>query len=102
MLAIDVPKDELRAFCRKWKVRELALFGSVTRPEEFGPDSDVDVLVTFEPAAPWRLFDWVHMEDELAKAFGRRVDLVERAAVEESDNQFRRDSILASVVSLHV
>jgi predicted nucleotidyltransferase len=102
MLAIEVPKEQLRDFCRKWKVTELALFGSVTRPEEFGPESDVDVLVTFEPQAPWGLFDWVHMEDELADVFGRRVDLVERAAVEESDNRFRKRSILESVVSVHV
>ena len=102
MIAIEIPKERLREFCRKWKVTELSLFGSVTRPEEFRDDSDVDVLVTFALDAPWSLFDWVTMENELAAIFGRKVDLVERPAVEKSDNRFRRRSILSSVVSLDV
>jgi len=101
-IAIDIPKEELREFCRKWKVTEFALFGSVTRPEEFRAESDVDVLARFEPGAPWTLFDWVHMEDELARIFGRSVDLVEREAVEKSDNRFRKHSILQSAVDLDV
>jgi predicted nucleotidyltransferase len=52
--------EKLAAFCRKWKVRELALFGSVLR-EDFGPDSDVDVMVTFEPDDPWSYWDWPAM-----------------------------------------
>ena len=102
MIAIDVPKEQLRAFCRKWKVTEFALFGSVTRPEEFRADSDVDVLVRFEKGAPWTLFDWVRMEEELAKIFGRVVDLVERDTVEKSENRFRKPSILNSAVELDV
>lgn len=101
-IAIDIPKEQLREFCRKWKVTEFALFGSVTRPEEFRADSDVDVLARFEPDAPWSLFDWVHMEDELARIFGRAVDLVECQAVEKSDNSFRKRSILESAVGLDV
>jgi hypothetical protein len=102
MFAIDIPKEQLRAFCAKWKVTELALFGSVTRPEEFREQSDVDVLVTFEEGAPWSLFHWAEMEQELATAFGRPVDLVERAAVEQSDNRFRKRAVLDSAVRLHV
>jgi predicted nucleotidyltransferase len=101
-LAIEIDKPRLRDFCHKWKVTEFALFGSVTRPEEFRPDSDVDVLVTFAPDARWSLFDLVHARDELAEIFGRPVDLVERIAVEESDNRFRKRSILSSVVLLDV
>ena len=101
-LAIDIDKDKLRDFCRRWKVTEFALFGSVTRPEEFRADSDVDVLARFAPDAPWSLFDWVTMEDELAEIFGRSVDLVEREAVEGSDNRFRKRSILGSAVELDV
>jgi predicted nucleotidyltransferase len=62
----------------------------------------VDVLVRFDPAAPWSLFEWVTMEEELAVIFSRRVDLVEREAVEQSDNRFRKRSILNSVVLLDV
>ena len=101
-LAIDIPKERLRDFCRRWKVTEFALFGSVTRPEEFGADSDVDVLVRFAPDAIWGLFEFVHAQDELAQIFGRPVDLVERDAVEKSDNRFRKRSILNSTVMLDV
>ncbi|HEX2120697.1 MAG TPA: nucleotidyltransferase domain-containing protein [Thermoanaerobaculia bacterium] len=101
-IAIDVPKERLREFCRKWKVTEFALFGSVTRPEEFGEASDVDVLAAFAPDATWSLFEWVTMEEELAAIFGRPVDLVEKVAVERSNNPHRKASILGSVVLLDV
>jgi predicted nucleotidyltransferase len=101
MIAIEVPKEKLREFCRKWKVTEFALFGSVLR-EDFHLDSDVDVLVSFAPDAQWSLFDHVHMQEELAEIFGRRVDLLTRRAVEASNNRFRRRSILSSVVQLDV
>jgi predicted nucleotidyltransferase len=101
-LAIEIDKDRLRDFCQRWKITDFALFGSVVRPEEFGPDSDVDVLVRFAPAAPWTLFDFVRAQAELAEIFGRPVDLVEREAVEKSDNRFRKRSILNSAVLLDV
>jgi predicted nucleotidyltransferase len=101
-IAIDIDKEKLRDFCRRWKITEFALFGSATRPEEFREDSDVDVLVRFDSRAPWTLFDWVTMEEELATIFARHVDLVEREAVEQSDNRFRRGSILNSAVLVDV
>ncbi|HYH07351.1 MAG TPA: nucleotidyltransferase domain-containing protein [Thermoanaerobaculia bacterium] len=101
-LAIEIDKARLRDFCQRWKITEFALFGSVTRPEEFREDSDVDVLARFTPDAPWSLFDWVHMEEELAIIFGRPVDLVEWEVVEKSDNRFRKRSILGSAVLLDV
>jgi uncharacterized protein len=101
-LAIEIDKDKLRDFCRRWQITEFALFGSVVRPEEFREDSDVDVLVQFASGVKWGLFDLVHAQDELAQLFGRKVDLMERRLVEESDNRFRRRSILNSVVLLDV
>jgi len=89
---IDVPADKIAEFCRKWKITELALFGSVVR-EDFRPDSDVDVLVTFAPDAPWSLLDWADMTDDLKAIFGREVDLVEEAGLR---NPFRRHAILTS------
>lgn len=77
-------------FARRWKVVELALFGSVARGED-GPGSDVDVLVTFSETAEWSLWDFVRMRDELRELFGREVDLVEQAALR---NPFRREAIL--------
>ena len=90
---IDLPRDKILAFCAGWKVTELALFGSVLR-DDFRSDSDVDVLVRFEPGAGWGLFEFMQMEEELAKTLGRPVDLVARAAVEESRNWIRRKQIL--------
>ena len=101
-IAIAIDKAKLRDFCRKWKITEFAIFGSATRPEEFREDSDVDVLVSFAPGVKWGLFDLVHAQDELAEIFGRPVDLVERRLIEESDNRFRRRSILNSAVLLDV
>lgn len=101
-LAIEIDRDKLRDFCRKWKIAEFAFFGSVTRPEEFRDDSDVDVLVRFEAEPGWSLFDHVQMQDELRELFGRDVDLLTRPSVERSLNRFRRESILNSVVDLDV
>jgi hypothetical protein len=90
---IDLPMDAVRDFCSRWKIREFALFGSVLR-DDFRPDSDVDVLVTFAPDAGWSLLDHVRMQDELSDLFGRSVDVVSRRAVEESRNPYRRREIL--------
>ena len=102
MIAIEIPKEQLRDFCRKWKVTEFALFGSAAHAENFRPESDVDVLVSFAADAQWSLFDHVHMQDELCRIFGRPVDLLTRRAVETSRNRFRRRSILDSVIALDV
>jgi predicted nucleotidyltransferase len=92
---LDLSDEALEVFCRKWKVQEVALFGSVLR-DDFGPDSDVDVLVSFQPEAEWDLFDVVDMQNELAAIFGRKVDLLDREAVEQSRNPFRRRGILSN------
>ena len=81
--------------CRRWKVTELALFGSVLRGD-YGPDSDIDVLVSFAPDAHWSLFDLVRMQEELRALWGREVDLLERQAIEQSENYIRRKQILRS------
>jgi len=88
---IDISRDALTAFCRKWRVQELALFGSVLR-SDFRPDSDVDVLVTFEQCAPWSLWELGEMREELKSIFHREVDLVEKEALR---NPYRRRAILA-------
>ena len=100
-IAIDYDKEKLRDFCRKWKITEFSFFGSVVR-EDFGPESDVDVLVTFAGDARWSLFDMTDMKDELLLLFGRPVDLLTRRAVEGSLNPIRKRSILSSAVMLDV
>jgi predicted nucleotidyltransferase len=71
---IDIPKERIAEFCRRSRIRRLALFGSVLR-DDFGPDSDVDVLVEFEPAARVGLLRLAGMEIELGEILGRKVDL---------------------------
>ena len=93
---IDVPEQQLIKFCQRWKVIEFALFGSVLR-QDFQPESDIDVLVTFAPETHWSLFDLVTMQDELEALLGSKVDLVERPALERSANYIRRNSILDSM-----
>ena len=93
--------ERLERFCRRWKVAELALFGSILR-DDFGPDSDVDVLVSFHPEADWSLFDRVDMQEELAGIMGRKVDLVSRRGIERSSNWIRRKAILENARPLYV
>ena len=99
-IAIEIDKDKLRDFCKKWKITEFALFGSAVRPEEFRADSDVDVMVTFAEDAGWGLFEHVHMQDELREIFGRKVDLLTRRSVEHSRNPYRQSAILSTAVAL--
>src|SRR6188768_4173658 len=96
---IPVDKARLVAFCDRWHVARLDLFGSVVR-DDFRPDSDVDVLVTFQPEANPGLLDHAAMEDELAELLGRPVDLLSRRAVERSANPIRRASILEGAIPL--
>jgi hypothetical protein len=92
---IEIPTDKIADFCQRWKITELALFGSVLR-DDFRSDSDVDILVTFDPDAHRTLFDMVDMQDELEAVFGRKVDLVSRRGIERSRNYLRRKAILNS------
>lgn len=98
---IAIDRERIADFCRRWKIVELALFGSVLR-DDFRPDSDIDVLVSFAPDAEWSLFDHVAMEDELTAMIGRKVDLVSRRAIERSENWIRRKAILGSAEPVHV
>jgi predicted nucleotidyltransferase len=83
----------LAAFCQRWQVTELAVFGSVLRPD-FHTESDIDVLVTFAPTTRWSLLDLERMEEELTTLLGRRVDLVSRRGLEQSRNWIMRQAIL--------
>lgn len=98
---IEIPQEAIAGFCKRWKITEFALFGSVLR-DDFRPDSDIDVLVSFAPDARWSLFDIVHMQDELVEIFGRKVDLAERKGVEQSKNYIRRRRILKSAEPVYV
>ena len=86
---------DIADFCERWEVTELALFGSALRVD-FGPDSDVDVLVSFDENAKHTLLDMSRMAEELETVFGRRVDIVSKRGIEMSRNHLRRQMILES------
>ena len=100
-IQIDVPKEKIAAFCRRNHICDLAFFGSVLR-DNFRSDSDVDVLVEFEPGQELGLTALVTMENELSEILGRKADMVERQAVERSENYIRRRYVLQSVEKIYV
>lgn len=97
---LEFDPDVLRAFCEKWGVAELAVFGSVLR-DDYRPDSDIDFLVTWAPGVKrtvWEMFD---MKDELAALYHRTIGLAQRQVVERDFNPIRRQNILASARVLY-
>lgn len=93
---IRIPRKKLTEFSHRWKVTELAFFGSVLR-EDFRSGSDIDILISFNKKARVGLLDMVRMENELKEIFRRDVDLVERRAIEKSENYIRRKNILNNI-----
>jgi predicted nucleotidyltransferase len=96
-LRIAIPTSEIARFCARWGVQELAVFGSAIR-EDFGPDSDIDLLVELDPSRRLGMYEWVEMIDELRTIFGREVDLIEKGAIR---NPFRRREMLKDFVVIH-
>ncbi len=95
------PAPAIEDFCKKWHISELAVFGSALT-DHFGPDSDVDLLVSFQEPLHWSLFDLVEMEDELGVIFQLPVDLVTKNSIEQSKNQNRKKEILQSARTIYV
>ena len=90
---LGMTPKQLRKFCQDWHVIELALFGSILRPD-FRADSDIDILVTFDPNAKMSLLDLVCMESELEEKCDRKVDVLTKKSVANSSNWMRRQEIL--------
>ncbi len=97
---IKIPTDQIETFCKKWKIKEFALFGSVLRSDFNIKTSDIDVLITFLPNENWG-WEIVTMKEELELIFNRKVDLIEKIAVEKSRNSIRRNEILNSYEVLY-
>lgn len=93
-IAIALPEDEIAQFCRRWKVEEFYLFGSVLR-DDFHSDSNIDVMVQFASDAHWGL-EIVDMKQELEEIFRRKVDLLTKKSIEQSENWIRRREILGT------
>jgi hypothetical protein len=97
---LGVPADKVADFCRRWRIKTLAVFGSAVRGE-LRPGNDIDLLVTFQSDADWTMFDHFTMEEELSRVFGREVDLVTIRALEENRNPVYRRKILESARQIY-
>lgn len=95
-VSFDLPLDKIRSYCRQQPVRRLALFGSVLR-DDFSAESDIDMLVDYEPDAPITLLDMAQQELELTDIIGRKVDLRTRHEL----SPFFRDDVLAEAVVIY-
>lgn len=95
-VSLAIPTDQVAALCRRYHVRRLALFGSVLR-DDFGPESDVDVLVEFEHGRTPGL-GFFRLENELAALLGRRVDLNTGASI----SRHFRDRVLFDARDVYV
>jgi uncharacterized protein len=94
---VEIPSEKIAEFCNKWKIKELSLFGSVLHGD-FGPESDLDFLISFESEADWDLWDLVRLREELISIVGREVDIVFREALR---NPYRRKEILLHREIIH-
>jgi uncharacterized protein len=94
-LAIALPIDDIRAFCQRWQIAELSVFGSILR-DDFDANSDVDFLYVLKSNTHWSLRDLLQAEEELTQLLSRRVDLVGKATIEQSHNWLRKRNILSS------
>lgn len=90
---LNIQPNQLQEFCQQRQITELALFGSVLR-DDFNPQSDIDILVSFAKEAKITFFDLDTIESQLSKLFNRPVDLVTKQAIEQSHNWIRRNNIL--------
>ena len=93
--AITLPASSINDFCQQWQIIELSLFGSILR-DDFHANSDIDMLVTFEPNSHWGLLDHAQMQQELETKLARKVDLISKKAIENSSNWIRRQEILST------
>ncbi|MFZ0748920.1 MAG: nucleotidyltransferase family protein [Pyrinomonadaceae bacterium] len=91
-IPIEIPNNSVKEFCQRWKINELAIFGSALR-SELRPESDLDILVSFAEDANWSIFDHARMSEELSALLGRKVDIVEAVTL---NNPFRRHEILST------
>ena len=98
---LGITSAQLTAFCHRWQVAELALFGSILR-DDFTPTSDIDLLVTYQPNAQRCLIEKLTMQEELESIVSRKVDLVSKKAFEKSRNWIRRQSILSNTEVIYV
>ena len=95
---LSINKKDIESIAKKWGVKEFSIFGSVLG-EDFKEDSDIDVLIQFEPDSQYSLFDLVDLKEELEEIFNRTVDIVEKSSIR---NPFRKKEILRTARVIYV
>ena len=98
---INIQEEQLREICKRYLIRELAIFGSTLR-EDFNDKSDIDLLIEFEPKSGITLFNIVDLKEEFEKLFGRDVDIVSKKAIQRSRNYLKRKAILENFKVIYV
>jgi len=98
---LDLPMHKIQELCQRLQISELALFGSILR-DDFSPDSDIDILITFAPNARKGLLTLAHIKHELEDLLGRNVDILTKKSIEQSHNSIRRNAILESAQVIYV
>jgi predicted nucleotidyltransferase len=98
---LNIPEERLREICKRYLIRELAVFGSALR-EDFNEKSDIDLLVEFKPDSGISLFDVVDLKEEFERLFGRDIDLVSKNAMQKSRNYLKKKAILDNYKVIYV
>ena len=99
-LRIDLPREQIAEFSRRWGITEFAFFGSVLR-DDFGLESDIDVLVRLTPNSGLTLLDVARMERQLTELLGRNVHLATWNGVEQSADEILKESILGAAETVY-
>ena len=94
---IPLPIQQIKAFCENYGVEEFSLFGSVLR-DDFGPDSDIDVMLKFKPGNGFTFENTPDIQDDLQRIFARHVHVIEKGRIR---NPFRRHAIMSSYRVIH-
>ena len=100
LASVHINHRLIEGFCHRWKISGMSFFGSVLR-DDFRPDSDIDVLVSFNEDADWSLLDHASMKEELSEILGRKADIVTRRAIEHSRNWIRKNAILSTTEQIY-
>lgn len=97
---LNLTAEQIEKICQQNQIQELAIFGSILR-QDFHPDSDIDLLVTFDPQAKISLMDLVRIQQHLEDLTGRKIDLIEKRSIENSHNWIRRQNILETAKTIY-
>jgi len=100
-LSLNLPRQQIQAFCQRWQIQELCVFGSILR-NDFREDSDVDFVYRLEPIASWSFGNLLDAEKELSAIVGREVDLVSQRSIDRDRNWLRKQNILNSMRLIYV